>query len=477
MRATGRKKHARRRHNARGAFRIGCVPQEVGPIILVAWSGLQITCLLFLWALWGDVSSHLDLFSQTLAEQCAPAHLRHDICLGPMWNLSFWNETVLKGPTSSAKRCTVHRKWQHEGHWREPNDPNDCLVEQGDSYTFEFHTRSVPPTFLVGVVPLAVEDKTTALVRHPWTISITRTDPPQIDWFNQSHTEMAAMTFEDLSSAAKEASSSEKPVTWKAIIHNRGSPKRKSLFRVFVEDTTMQHLEQIRSSSRCSFVGSWRAFNKESQGQGHGILWFCRYALGILLCAGACATYLVISSHWWLMRRGMAEDDKSEEKEKVPRQKHVFHRVVLGKAIFVDAPLQICMVLYILGWYEADALNCQLCLFHPLHCKDESPYTTSVVAVVVCSFMSSLSHQLLLRPYYARSGGEEDVTVSPCLRILACCISTLPLTSGIACASSSLLWSPQLLHVFVFAPCFIGWLSGLLSLLTLMAAWVDSMAC
>lgn len=35
---------------------------------------------------------------------------------------------------------------------------------------------------------------------------------------------------------------------------------------------------------------------------------------------------------------------------------------------------EVCIVLYLLGWYEEDGLRCQLCLFHPQHCEDEDAF-------------------------------------------------------------------------------------------------------
>ena len=70
----------------------------------------------------------------------------------------------------------------------------------------------------------------------------------------------------------------------------------------------------------------------------------------------------------------MTDDNLELKSELYQKTSHHQYSICSILMIFACVQLQICIVLYLLGWYEADGLRCQLCLFHPQHCEDEHPF-------------------------------------------------------------------------------------------------------
>lgn len=110
-------------------------PRKMKAPFALAWLVLQAAGLVFQLTLYGEVSRHLDGYEDVLATYCGPEHWRGDVCLGPMWDLSFTN-TFSFAPVPDAS-----------GH------SDFDFVIASDS-TFAFQTLSQPPTFLVGFEPL-----------------------------------------------------------------------------------------------------------------------------------------------------------------------------------------------------------------------------------------------------------------------------------------------------------------------------------
>jgi len=182
------------------------------------------------------------------------------------------------------------------------------------------------------------------------------------------------------------------------------------------------------------------------QHQGHGVrcLSWCRLLLGIFVFVGAAAVYVV---HTELKARGAGSSD------------FCFHIVVVAKFLLQDVPQQLCIVLYLFGWYESSGLRCQFCLFHPEHCGYENPFHTVNLVALTCTLLSSLTNQLLIRPVFKRVYTEDDICIQYCIRIGGICMSTLPFTSGMCWASASLLSFPRLAHVIFVLPCTFGWVT------------------
>ena len=142
-----------------------------------------------------------------------------------------------------------------------------------------------------------------------------------------------------------------------------------------------------------------------------------------------------------------------------------FHFAVIAKFVLCDMPQQIGAVLYLLGWFEAEGLRCQLCLFDVAYCAEEHPLQATNVVAMGCMFFSSIANQLLIRAVDRKIYTELDVCWNGLVRVALASISTLPFTTGVFMASGSLLSMPTLFHAAVAFPCYVGWciVAGMLS--------------
>lgn len=399
-----------------------------GPGAIKVWFWFQVVSLFFQALLWNEVSGHLSSFEDILSRECPPSRAQHGVCIGPMWNVSYWEEFVL---SSSS--------------W-------------ANSRSFTFSTRSNPPTFLLVVDPVSksVDDTKDPSSSGPadvseqvddvsvqWMVDVVRTQPPQVgSTFHRSHRGQQAMTFEDLSVEAQDQLKVNGKIEWKATLTSK--EKKKVRYAAFVEDSTTKHLSEIHGSNTCAFGRAWKSFNEQHQGHSHRVLAWCRFLLGIFLWIGGSAVYAVHTS--WHTKDG-------------PFSKFRFHLLVMAKFVFMDVPLQICIVLYLFGWYESYGLRCQLCLFHPEHCADEDPFHMANTIAILCTLLSAVCNQLLVKPVYKKSYSEDDICLQYVVRVGGFCVSTLPFTTGMCLASQSLLALPIMTHVVCAIPCGIGWLT------------------
>eukprot|EP00931_Biecheleriopsis_adriatica_P057265 TRINITY_DN33971_c0_g1_i1.p1 TRINITY_DN33971_c0_g1~~TRINITY_DN33971_c0_g1_i1.p1 ORF type:complete len:587 (-),score=102.59 TRINITY_DN33971_c0_g1_i1:59-1819(-) len=365
------------------------------------------------------------------------------------------------------------------------------------TYIFEFETRSSPPTFLMSVDPVTrsqksgeapppapvhfdshMETEGSKQYRH-WTLQVRRIDPIQTKAdFHKSGSGSDVMTIEDLSPESQATLDSAGSIRWQATIMNSDRSSRQTRFVAVVEDFRAPHLEQVHASVQCSFVSAWKAFNQNHQGQSHQALSLCSALLGIFLPVGAAAAYVVYT---YVLREPLKPEKNSkqedlvelggtqEETEWQQAARHDeeccdcngygFHAVVLGKLFTMDVPQQVCIVLYLLGWYETKGLRCQLCLFHPEHCEEEHPFKLANSAAFLCTLLSSVANQLIIRPAMKHTISEEDICIRNTARISLACVSVLPFTTGVYSATSALLTTPVVAQVLVFFPCAIGWLA------------------
>lgn len=409
----------------------GFTLREIGPQVINLWLAFQVVGLIFQLLLWNEVAGHLSAFEDIVARECAPAHQRHGVCTGPMWNVSAWQDVVLASSGWSVR-----------------------------DHTWQFSTTSSPPTFLIVVDPVskaktssdpdpepAPEDlaqQTQELRGIRWSLEVRRSDPPQVGpALHRFHTGMDAISFEDLSSEAKATLASKGRVTWTATLSARTAGDKRTRFVSFVEDAATPHLAEIHASPQCGFGRSWKAFNMQHQGHRHRALSWCRFLLGIFIFVGGAAVYAV---HQELSSKRPQE------------QSYRFHSVVLAKFVLQDLPQQICVVLYLFGWYEAYGLRCQLCLFDPAHCSAEDAFSLVNLAALACVMLSSVSNQLLIRPVFKKSYTEDDLCLQYTVRVGGVCLAVLPLTSGLCWASGSLIPMPRTVHLLCAVPCGIGWL-------------------
>lgn len=390
------------------------------------WLGFQVVGLLFQFLLWREVAGYMSIYEDTLSRECQPARAQHGVCIGPMWNISSWQDVVLSSSDWTNTR------------------------------SFDFMTRSNPPTFLVVVDPVStsgedqepaaapdLSEQATDLNDVRWSMTVARINPPQVGpSFVRFHKGQEAMTFEDLSVEAQDAFKSNGRVEWRATLATRF--KKKTRYAAFVEDSATTHLADIHGSPVCAFGRSWKSFNEQHQGHNHKALAWCQFLLGIFLLVGGGAVYFVHTE--CKMQSGYFG-------------KYRFHLVVIAKFFIVDVPQQICIVLYIFGWYESNGLRCQLCLFHPVHCSEEDPFHFSNAVAIFCTLLSGVSNQLLVRPVFKKVYTEDDICIQHVVRVGGVCVATLPFSTGICLASSSLLPLPLLLHALFAIPCGIGWLT------------------
>merc|ERR1712046_115954 len=109
--------------------------------------------------------------------------------------------------------------------------------------------------------------------------------------------------------------------------------------------------------------------------------------------------------------------------------KYWFHLVVVAKFLLQDVPQQVCVILYLLGWYEAEGLRCQLCLFDMDHCGVEEPFHFANAIAFGCVLLSSVANQLLVRPIIKKRYTEDDICMHWVVRGGGACLATLPFTT------------------------------------------------
>jgi len=271
--------------------------------------------------------------------------------------------------------------------------------------------------------------------------------------FERSFEGQEAVTIEDFSREAAQTMDTNQRVDWRATLRVREhwASKGKTRFVLGVEDARMAHLSEIHLSDQCTFARSWKAFNEHHRGVNHRALSYCRFFIIIFLFVGAGTVYLV-------------HQELTTPRLRALLGKHSFHWIVLAKFVAQDIPQQICIVLYLFGWYEASGLRCQLCLFEAAYCGHEEPFHFTNLVAITCTLLSSCANQLLIRPITKKKYTEDDVCMQYCVRIGGVSVSVLPFTTTFFFASRSLLpITPTLVHIVLGIPCALGWLclSGL----------------
>lgn len=423
-----------------GLLDTGFALRTIWPATTKLWLAVQVVGLLFQAALWHEITCNSAEFEETVSKQCAGDRTRHGVCIGPTWNLSTWLELVLHGSSR-------HRD-------------------------FGFATTSSPPTFLVVVDPVSRTDQEGNTspdpsphveqpepVNAPWALHVTRVNPPlpgsvqkqngdlSIQQLHAYQRGQQAMTFEDLSIEAQQSVTQRGRVDWRATLFCRECQSQETnnvKYVTFVQDAKTAHLSAIHSSSQCAFGNSWKAFNMQRQGHDHRVVSWCRSLLGIFLFVGSAVVFVVHKECNTLTAHG---------------SKFRFHNHVIAKFLVQDIPQQICIVLYLFGWYESNGLRCQLCLFHPEHCKDARPFHMANTVAITCTLLSSVSNQLLIRPVRKKTYVEHEICLQWCVRIGGVCVSTLPFTTGICLASKNLFVAPMVFHSAFTVSCGVGWLT------------------
>lgn len=313
-----------------------------------AWLSFQVLALILQVHFWNEVSSNLSTYENTLSSNCA-LHTKHELCIGPLWNVSAWEEFVVQGRSSFSGevRARPHYNYMSRNYFdsieaidteiahlqretalrlKELQDKRaELQVIQGlvplgngslrrgfnSSYIFQFETRSSPAVFLISVDPVGRSHRlgedppqltASALDeehegRH-WNLEVKRVNPPPSGMnFAKAGFGTRIMTIEDMSQEAVNAVREYGHIRWEAILRNLDMSAYRTRFVVFVEDFQSPHIGHSDKltklyGSQCSLTASWRAFNRQHQGRRHRSLTLCRDLLGWLLPLGAIATWV-----------------------------------------------------------------------------------------------------------------------------------------------------------------------------------------
>jgi len=286
----------------------------VSPTTMGLWTGVQVLGLFYQWMLWQEAKGHLELYEQTLATQCGRGHLQHGICEGPLWNISAWERFALEGwGLARSHECWRFRhgvperyhkfRHRHRHEWLGPDLQQRCRAPNHTNHSFEFATRSSPPTFLVVIDAVALESasaleqgRTATTTRQAqqepqdwetqgdedaqaehaeeissWSLRVERVDPPPTGaWpFVEVVSGTAGViTIEDQSEEAAIALKNKGAVRWKARIENRAYSRQKIDFEAFVEDALSTPSGRFKDA-HCSFVLAWKRFSQQHQGHRH----------------------------------------------------------------------------------------------------------------------------------------------------------------------------------------------------------------
>jgi hypothetical protein len=111
-----------------------------------------------------------------------------------------------------------------------------------------------------------------------------------------------------------------------------------------------------RKGAQCSVEGSWQNFNERRNGRYHRILALTHRATAFLICVSIACFSLVLYRFCFFVESGK-----------------LLSRIIAVKSFVQDLPLQLCIVLYLYGWYAPSGLRCQLCFFDPTFCDNEHP--------------------------------------------------------------------------------------------------------
>merc|ERR1711874_10478 len=102
-------------------------------------------------------------------------------------------------------------------------------------------------------------------------------------------------------------------------------------------------------------------------------------------------------------------------------------RAIALKFIGQDLPQQVCIVCYIFGWYATSGLRCQMCLFHPLQCGDQSPLHWSNLMVCLFTLLSAAANQILIT---AKTNADESMYFLCFFRFALFSLSVLPFSTA-----------------------------------------------
>ena len=207
----------------------------------------------------------------------------------------------------------------------------------------------------------------------------------------------------------------ESPVDWTArFVHTKGGPDdgltHEAIFTISVMDAKIEHLAEMEAGKTCSFEKSWEGFNLQHQGHRHTSILIADYAANLIVMMNVLVLWLAYNRKKYNLS---------------------FYSILLGKFLFQDLPLQFVVATFIYGWYGQGGLRCQLCLFDPTHCSDESAINSANLPVILLSMISALCTQTILQPSDYDVMDEEEQCIWGCLRFGSLSASILPMMTVI----------------------------------------------
>eukprot|EP00441_Pelagodinium_beii_P032241 CAMPEP_0197637642 /NCGR_PEP_ID=MMETSP1338-20131121/12803_1 /TAXON_ID=43686 ORGANISM="Pelagodinium beii, Strain RCC1491" /NCGR_SAMPLE_ID=MMETSP1338 /ASSEMBLY_ACC=CAM_ASM_000754 /LENGTH=448 /DNA_ID=CAMNT_0043210081 /DNA_START=16 /DNA_END=1358 /DNA_ORIENTATION=- len=360
-------------------------PRRLKAPVVLAWLLVQSFGLLFQAVLLSEVSRNLEDYEATLASNCAPQHFAHDVCLGPAWNLSFSGPMNFPPSESQADFDYVIPKTQ----------------------PFLFKTLSQPPTFMLGVEPLAPHENA------EWQISLGPGKESDSLWWSSRRTLNLGPAAQGWGSRYHVVTSKEyKGPSWSGALNLKSKYSETAAINVFVVDSRITHLEDVHKQEQCSFEKSWENFSSRSQGRHHKVLSYARSATLFFLIVQLMLAGVVF-------RRFFLYVETSK----------LLSRVIALKFVVQDFPQQMCIVAYLYAWYADNGMRCQMCLFHPEHCDYQYPLHATNLMVCLFTLLSAMANQLLLQAKLKRGYDSEDECVMGFFRFILMSVSVLPFTT------------------------------------------------
>mmetsp|Transcript_65414 Transcript_65414/g.121989 ORF Transcript_65414/g.121989 Transcript_65414/m.121989 type:complete len:515 (-) Transcript_65414:63-1607(-) len=387
--------------------------RKVKAPLVLAWLIMQVLGLTFQIALFSEVSKHLYEFEEALNTYCGKEHWQNDVCLGPAWNLSYGG--VLKFPATQGNGMSDF----------------DYVIPADQS--FNFATRSSPATFLVGVEPS---------VHASWRLNIAAAGHAPL--WRSSWSEMSGIVPELHSTGKKYKVITNKFYhgygEWTGSMTIKSTLTEECNVKVYVVDSRVEHLDEIHKQKQCSFEDSWQNFNERHSGTHHQVLSNAQVAILFFLFVSVLSTSLVLYRFYYYVEAGK-----------------LLNRIIVLKFMLQDFPQQMCIAVYLYGWYATNGLRCQMCLFHPMHCDDEFPLHWSNLMVCIFTLLSATANQLLLQAK-AKDYDEEEECFLFFVRCALFSVSVLPFSTSLFFLSYSVL---HLRSVFIYIlagiPTLLGW--------------------
>lgn len=357
-------------------------PRTIQSFHVLGWLILQLTGILYQATLLSELSQHLALFDETVAAQCNPEHMRWDFCLGPDWKVAFSDVLNIK-PSPG----------------RIAEDADFDVVVPENALFGPFTTVSVPSTFVVAVEPQASAENVA------WKVTL-----------KPERCLARAQVFEGTGTAYElpEHAYCFTNTSWNGILNVQCPDSSVTSVRVTIVDSGVKHFLEIHRQEQCNFRKSFRNFNAQHLGHHHTVLAYTASAIRIFLVLSVCMVGL-------LLHRFCAAASSGA----------LLRRLIIWKLLLHDFPQQFCIVAYLYGWYGTDGLRCQLCLFHPTHCDEETALHGMNLMACLLTALSASSNQLLVKAQAKSSFATEDWIILAFFRFGLFAASTVPFSTAL----------------------------------------------